>query len=201
MRGVIYSINSYDDSISVSLEVMTVGSECLKQGSILWPSHRQYVMGRPYLPLYCLSCRSLAMNNIGKGRGYSTDRRIATTWRFHKNRWCSSFTVAVSWTEDVTKGGQNNDIYSNLGLCVCVCVCFVCVCVCVCVARLWAEPAWHVSQIGWGIVRISRSPFRIDSGPNPARYNLLTGPLPTPIKRPQHEVDHVALCTSIAVEI
>jgi len=127
MRGVIYSIHSYDNSISVSLEVVTVGSECLKRASILWPSHRQHVMGRPCLPLYCLSCRSLAMNNIGKGRGYSTDRSIATSWRFHKNRWYSAITVAVSWTEDVTKKGQNNDRFSNLGVYVCVCV-FVCMC-------------------------------------------------------------------------
>jgi len=35
MRGVIYSIHSYDDSLSVSLEVVNVGSECLKQGSFL----------------------------------------------------------------------------------------------------------------------------------------------------------------------
>jgi len=80
MRGVIYSIHSYDDSLSVSLEVVNVGSECLKQGSFLWPSHRQHVMGRPCLPLFCLSCRSLAMNDIGKGRGYSTDRSITASW-------------------------------------------------------------------------------------------------------------------------
>jgi len=35
MRGVIYSIHSYDDSVSVSLEMVTVGSEYLKQGSVL----------------------------------------------------------------------------------------------------------------------------------------------------------------------
>jgi hypothetical protein len=35
MRVVIYSIHSYGDSVSVSLEVVTVDSECLKLGSFL----------------------------------------------------------------------------------------------------------------------------------------------------------------------
>lgn len=161
MRGVIYCIHSYDDSISVSLEVVTVGSECLKQGSVLWSSHRQHVMGRPCLPLYCLMCRSLAMNNIGKGRGYSTDRIIGTSWRFHKNTWCPAITVAVCWTEDVTKGGQNNDRFSNLGLYVCVFYLNV--------ARLRAEPARHVSRMGWGTVRhLAKSlPDRLRTQPSP----------------------------------